>query len=157
MWNLERKAFWWLEGASHINFQAQTLSHTHTHTHTHSHHRVVEGGKKHTVRFGPFWPQSGLMGILWLSAPHSTQSQDVWPPSESIPAGKMNYAEKEKKKKKKKIVGPYYGGMKGWGGGGGKETKGLVIKRLQCVSFLFMRSYFPFCSHFFVFRYSVVE
>lgn len=94
------------------------------------------------------------MGILWLSAPHSTQSQDVWPPSESIPAGKMNYAEE----KNKKIVGPYYRGMKGgqrWGGGG-KETTGLVIKRLQCVSFLFMRSYFPFCSFFFFFRYSVV-
>lgn len=67
----------------------------HNHKHTHTHHRVVEGEKKHTVRFGPFWPQSGLMGILWLSAPHSTQSQDVWPPSERIPAGKMNYSERK--------------------------------------------------------------
>lgn len=41
--------------------------------------------------FGPFWPQFGLMGILRLSAPHSTQSEDVWPPSESIPEGKINY------------------------------------------------------------------
>lgn len=31
------------------------------------------------------------MGILRLSAPHSTQSEDVWPPSESIPEGKINY------------------------------------------------------------------
>lgn len=35
------------------------------------------------------------MGILWLTAPQSRQSEDVWPPSESIPAGKMNYTEKK--------------------------------------------------------------
>lgn len=30
------------------------------------------------------------MGILRLSAPYSTQSKDIWPPSESIQEGKIN-------------------------------------------------------------------
>lgn len=35
------------------------------------------------------------MGIVWLSAPHSTQRQDVWPPSESFPPPKMKHAERK--------------------------------------------------------------
>ena len=143
-------------GFTHKFPSTNSLSHTHTHTHTHSHHRVVEGGKKHTVRFGPFWPQSGLMGILWLSAPHSTQSQDVWPPSESIPAGKMNYAEKEKKKKEKNSRAILWGdegmGWRWW-----KRNKGVGDKEVTMCFLSVYEVLFSFLLPFFFFRYSVVE
>lgn len=66
-----------------------TLFHNHNHTHTHT--PITELWRVRRLRFGSFCPQSGLMEMLCQSAPHSTRSQAVRPPGESIPEAGLYY------------------------------------------------------------------